>query len=75
MKLRYQYNAFGPKVHCIDAEETDEPALVGMGDTLDEARGHFFEQWLNRVALQDIKRGAPATESWDKIMRQLVGLQ
>lgn len=80
MKLRYQHNAFGPKVHCIDENEYDGapdagPQLIGEGDTEEQAKGDFFEQWLNRVAMQDIKRGASASDSWDKIMRQVMGLQ
>lgn len=80
MKLRYQYNAFGPKVHCINESEYDGapdagPQLVGQGDTEEEAQRDFFEQWLNREAMRDIKRGASASQSWDNIMRQVVGLQ
>lgn len=80
MKLRYQHNAFGPKVHCIDESEYDGapdagPQLVGQGDTQEEARRDFFEQWLNREALRDIKRGVSAMQSWDNIIRQVVGLQ
>lgn len=74
MKLRYQQDAFS-HIHCLDEKDRCDPPLIGRGDTIDEARADFFEQWLNRVAMDDIKRGASAMESWDNIMRQVVGLQ
>lgn len=77
MKLRYQYNAFGPKVQCIDESEYDgsPESLMGQGDTEEEAKRDFWQLWLNREAMRDIKRGAPASQSWDSMMRRLTGMQ
>lgn len=74
MKLRYQRNAFGPRINCIDEDDATSE-LVGQGDSIDEARRDYFDQWLNREALRDIKRGASAIVSWDNLMRQICGLQ
>lgn len=80
MKLRYQHNAFGPKVHCIDENEYDGtadvgPQLIGEGDTQEEARRDFMDQWLERESTRDIKNAISAAQSWDSMMSKLFGVK
>jgi hypothetical protein len=72
MKLRICPQAFGPKFTCID--ESEHSGLIGQGDTEQEARRDFWDQWLNRESLRDMQRAKSSMDSWDQMMRKLCGL-
>ena len=73
MKLRISHNGF--EWTCIDDATYGGPGdIIGTGNTQEEAKRDFWEQWLNREAMRDIKRAKSAMESWDGMLRKLCGL-
>lgn len=80
MKLRYQHNAFGPKVYCIDESEFDGATdavrqLIGQGDTEEEARRDFMDKWLERESTRDVTNAVSAAQSWDSMIAKMLGRQ
>lgn len=80
MKLTYQWNAFGPKCSCVDSNEYDGaedagPQLVGQGDTEEEARADFMDQWLERECARDLKNAVSFAKSWDAMMGKIFGMK
>ncbi len=78
MKLRITCtNPFGPKFTCIDDNEYDGapdagPQLIGLGETQEEARADFMDQWVTRESERDLKNAVEAGKVWDDMMRKLV---
>lgn len=80
MKLCYQHNAFGPKVHCIDENEyagapDAGPQLIGQGDTEENARADFMDRWIEREATRDMKNAVNFAKSWDSMIEKLLGVK
>ena len=80
MKLRIEELPMGFGFRCINDDEYDGaedagPQMVGEGNTADEARADFLDQWMERECERDCKAAVKRAEVWDSVFRQIFGIK
>ncbi len=77
MKLRIEELPLGFGFRCLDDDTYDGapdagPQMVGEGETAEEARQDFWEQWIERESEREVNAAVKQMKVWDAFFEQIV---